>query len=266
MKPLIFMFSCLLVLPTFCRAQEFPYAQAEEFLFSRSLERHYLDLSEYPMKRVSPPAPPVMSAHPDKPADTVRIAANLYCTLSFSCQEKRVYSQEFYTLENAPEDEIYYQYYGKVSVVQNQKPIFQQDSVLSVGSIDYVPKIDKLIIACVTDQSADNLDVITVYAILDLKTHECEKISTLNSMQACFTDDGKYLIYVDGGDLFRYDMETKRTKYLVSLCNADPSILDNIITFDLSYHDNILTISLYGNWVEQYDEPLLQYTITGIEM
>lgn len=219
--------------------------------------RRYIGLSDYPVELVKL-IDPALYVSPEKLTDTLRISDNLYCVLNMSFQEKGVYQQDLYTLETAPEDDIYYDNYGKLSLFQNKELIFEQDSILFVTSIDYAPQYNKLIIPCVMFQSKDNLDEATVYHLVDLTIKSSQEIRASNSMQACITDDGQSVLYADMGDLYKYDINKKTSEYIISF-GVEP-----VVVFNLSYRNNTLILSLYENWIDQYGEPIRKYTIPDI--
>lgn len=219
--------------------------------------RRYIDMRIYPVELVKL-VNPSLYVSPEKPTDTLRISDKLYCVLNMSFQKRGVYQQDLYTLETAPEDDIYYDNYGKLFLFQNRELIFEQDSILFVSSIDYAPKHNKLIIPCVISQSKDNLDVATDYYLVDLKTKRYQVISASNSMQASLMDDGRSVLYADMGDLYKYDINKKTSEYVISF-GVEP-----VVVFNMSYHSNTLILSLYYNWIEQYGEPTMKYTIPDI--
>ena len=141
--------------------------------------------------------------------------------------------------------------YFRLKIDKDKNIVYQIDSILSVGKIQYNSKKTTGIIFPITKyQNAD--DFSTVGEIQYFNTTElqsdCIERNLKNSEAVCFDDSGSFCLYMSADTLFTYNIATKEKKSIFTFNNP------MMYSVELKLKNNILTLIYYSNFVEDFSD------------
>ena len=141
--------------------------------------------------------------------------------------------------------------YFRLKIDKDKNIVYQIDSILSVGKIQYNSKKTTGIIIPITKyQNAD--DFSTVGEIQYFNTtklqSDCIERNLKNSEAVCFDDSGSFCLYMSADSLFAYNIFTKEKKAIFAFDNP------MMYSVEMKIKNNILTLIYYPNFVEDFSD------------